>query len=250
MASPVFFVLTALTALYLVRLIVGSISDIEEETRRLVCRLLGDLVGIVAVMYFLVRPFVVQTFWIPSESMVPTLEVRDRILVNCFLYRYRPPRRTDVVVFHPPRAAAETEEELAAGQDYVKRLIGLPGERIRTDREGRVWVNGAPLEEPYVPQAERAHYLFPDQLAGPDLKPGRGRVFASELGEPFSLDLVTAHDRPDRLEAVVRPREFFLLGDNRVGSHDGHAWGCIRADDTVGRAHFVFWPPNRVGFVR
>lgn len=247
-ASPVFFVLTALTALYLVRLVIASTSGIDEETRRLICRLLGDLIGIVAVVYFLVRPFVVQTFWIPSDSMVPTLSLHDRILANCFTYRFAPPRRCDVVVFHPPRSAAQNEDDLTHGQDYVKRLIGLPGERVRIDR-GQVYVNGVPLVEPYVPEDRRGSYVFPECLGGVDLKPGRGQGFSSRLGEPFSLDLARSREVRDRLEVVLRPREYFLLGDNRATSSDGHEWGGVAAEATVARAVFVFWPPDRLGFV-
>lgn len=247
--SPTFFVLTALIALFLVRLVVERTTDLQEDSRRLVSRLLGDLVGIVAVMYFLVRPFVLQTFWIPSGSMTPTLLVGDRILVNCFVYRYLPPARGDIVVFHPPPTAAEDQDELVRGQDYVKRLIALPGERVRTDRDGSVTVDGHVLEEPWVEEERRGLYLFPECLLGADPAAGR-RQLSSPLKFPFELDVVTAREEPKRLEAVIREREYLVLGDNRVQSHDGHEWGCVGADAVAGRAALIFWPPSRAGLAR
>ena len=97
------------------------------------------LVSFVLVFGF-VRPFVVEAFWIPSASMVPTLKYGDRVLVNKFIYRFTEPQRGDVIVFK----SVEGD-----GQDLIKRVVGVPGDKIAV-RGGRLFVNGEPQKEPYV----------------------------------------------------------------------------------------------------
>jgi signal peptidase I len=102
--------------------------------------LLIVLVVACALVFGLVRPFVVQSFWIPSESMVPTLEVGDRVFVNKFVYRFSEPERGDIVVFKSPEDGEE---------DLIKRVIGLPGDHVAL-YNGDVYVNFERLEEPYI----------------------------------------------------------------------------------------------------
>jgi signal peptidase I len=97
------------------------------------------LVSFVLVFGF-VRPFVVEAFWIPSASMVPTLKYGDRVLVNKFIYRFTEPQRGDIVVFK----SVEGD-----GQDLIKRVVGVPGDEIAV-RGGKLFVNGEPQKEPYV----------------------------------------------------------------------------------------------------
>jgi signal peptidase I len=94
-----------------------------------------------------VRPFVVEAFWIPSASMVPTLKYGDRVLVNKFIYRFTEPDRGDVIVFKSVQGD---------DQDLIKRVVGVPGDEI-TVRGGRLFVNGEPQREPYV------NKKFPDR---------------------------------------------------------------------------------------
>jgi signal peptidase I len=94
-----------------------------------------------------VRPFVVEAFWIPSASMVPTLKYGDRVLVNKFIYRFTEPERGDVIVFKSVQGD---------DQDLIKRVVGVPGDEI-TVRGGRLFVNGEPQREPYV------NKKFPDR---------------------------------------------------------------------------------------
>jgi len=243
------FVVTSLVALFLVRLVVAHTRDIGEEARRQWCRILTDLIAVVVVVYFLIRPFVVQTGFIPTESMVPTLGVSDRILVCSFVYRYRAPRRGEVIVFHPPAAARETEPNPAAAPDYVKRLIGLPGEAVRTDADGYVYIDGNRLPEPYVSAERRADYLFPENLLGVGARPGEVAIAGG--ASDARLTVREAAGSPGRFEDVVPPGCYFLLGDNRPRSSDSHEWGFVSAErDTVGRALFVFWPLDRAGLVR
>ena len=93
-----------------------------------------------ALVFGLVRPFIVEAFYIPSESMVPTLQVGDRVFVNKFIYRFHEPNRGDVVVFK----GVEGQDE-----DLIKRVVGLPGDQIEV-RDGVLYVNGERQEEPYV----------------------------------------------------------------------------------------------------
>ena len=93
-----------------------------------------------ALVFGFVRPFVVEAFYIPSESMVPTLRIGDRVLVNKFIYRFTQPERGDIIVF---------ESVEGGGEDLIKRVVGVPGDKISV-RGGRLLVNGEPQREPYV----------------------------------------------------------------------------------------------------
>jgi signal peptidase I len=162
--------------------------------------------GIVLVVAFVIvfgvlRPFVVKSFWIPSESMVPTLEVGDRIFVNRFIYSFLEPERGDIVVFD----SLETDDEL------IKRVVAVPGDRVRV-RNGKLRVNGDFPDEPYaVPM------LLPD-----------GSFFGP---------------------TKVPEGEVFVMGDNRPSSHDSRFFGPVPVENIEGEAFFRFWPPSRIGFM-
>jgi signal peptidase I len=153
------------------------------------------------VVFGVLRPFVVKSFWIPSESMVPTLEVGDRIFVNRFVYRFTEPERGDIVVFD----SLETDDEL------VKRVVAVPGDRVRV-RNGVLRVNGDFPEEPYA-----VPIVFPD-------------------GSSFG---------PTRLSEG----EVFVMGDNRANSRDSRFFGPVPVENIEGEAFFMFWPPFRIGFM-
>ncbi len=162
------------------------------------------IVGAVVVA-LLIKTFVVQAFRIPSESMVPTLEMGDRVLVNKLSYDAHDLNRGDVVVFERP-------DNLPAGpnepKDLIKRVIGLPGEQIVT-RDGRVYIDGRLLEEPYLP-------------------PSTPTVGIEE-------------------ELTVPEGEVLVLGDNRQNSSDGRVFGPVPTDSVIGRAFMIMWPPGRMG---
>jgi len=155
---------------------------------------------IVAVLLALViRTFVVQAFKIPSGSMLPTLKIGDHILVNKFVYYFAPVRRGDIIVFKFPQD--ET-------RDFIKRVIGLPGDRLEI-RGRQVLINGVSLQEPYA--------VYSD---GP---------FA-RLGE-------TEHLGP----LVVPPGKLFMMGDNRDHSMDSRVWGFLDLHKIRGKAFIVYF---------
>lgn len=94
------------------------------------------------VLAFVIKTFVVGNFWIPSESMVPTIEVNDKVIVTNFSYWFNEPQRGDVIVFKYPNDTRV---------DYIKRCIGLPGETVEF-RDSRLYINGEPVAEPYLPE--------------------------------------------------------------------------------------------------
>src|SRR3954470_23982231 len=114
-----------------------------------------------ALVFGFVRPFVVEAFYIPSESMVPTLRVGDRVFVNKFVYRFWEPEKGDIVVF---RSVEEDQEDL------IKRVVALPGDKVAV-RRGVLRVNGEPQEESYV------NRQFPDKSSYGSTKVPKGEVF-------------------------------------------------------------------------
>jgi signal peptidase I len=120
-----------------------------------------------ALVFGFVRPFVVEAFWIPSESMVPTLLVGDRVLVNKFVYRFTEPERGDVVVF---QSVESSDEEL------IKRVVGVPGDEIALRKKGELYLNGEPQKEPYVVENPCSRYLPKTCSFGPTTVP-EGHVF-------------------------------------------------------------------------
>ena len=165
-----------------------------------------ETVVIALLLAFVIRTFVVQTFWIPSGSMQPNLTINDRIMAYKLFYGINQVKRGNVIVFKFP---------LNPKQDFVKRVIGLPGDKIEV-RDKQVYVNGNKLEEPYVVHRDGWNTGVPrDQY------------------EPVT----------------VPPDSLFVLGDNRDSSEDSRYWGFVPAKNIVGRAFLVYWPPWRVRII-
>lgn len=156
---------------------------------------------VLAVVIFLLLQLVVRNFRIQGNSMQPTLETGQFVLVERVSYRFSAPKRGDIVIFEYPRAPQE---------DFVKRIIGLPGETVDI-ASGQVYINGTPLVEPYV------------------------------HGQP------TLTYRPIHL--TLGPDEYFVMGDNRAGSSDSRTWGPLPRRNIVGRAWLSYWPPSRWGLI-
>lgn len=163
----------------------------------------------------LVRAFAFQTFWIPTSSMVPTLGVYDRILVQKAFFTWHDIREGDIVVFsHPPLDHCSESQQ---GGDLVKRVIALPGQTIYSSGNS-IYVNGRLLAEPYLPHND-------------------------PLGPPIP-DASSQH--PYR----VPPGEFYMLGDNRADSCDSRYWGPIKGSSIIGKAVLVWWHDDRPDFRR
>jgi signal peptidase I len=171
----------------------------------------GVIVVVVAVLVaVLLRAFVVQTFFIPSGSMEPTLQIGDRILVNKLSYHLHGVDRGDIVVFARPAA------ENCGGppvNDLVKRVIGLPGNVISLSG-GYVYINGKRLDESWLPASQQGI-----TSPGPPDSP-------SSLATPYR---VPKHD-------------YFVMGDNRADSCDSRYWGPISRSLIVGKVEMRVWP--------
>lgn len=159
---------------------------------------------------------VAKPYRIPSPSMEPTLHCAkpvahcqgrfsDRVIANRLAYRFRDPKRGDIVVFRAP-ATADRCALSAGGSAFVKRIIGLPGESVSA-RDGVIYINGNRLVERYVDLARRGH----DNRTWPRVAPGR----------------------------------YFVLGDNRTHSCDSRTWGTVSRTDLVGPVILTYWPPSR-----
>ncbi|MFI5888827.1 signal peptidase I [Actinoplanes sp. NPDC051513] len=182
-------------------------------------RELPILLGVAILVAVLVRAFVLQTFYIPSPSMEHTLNVLDRVLVNKLVYDFRDPRRGEIIVFKAP----EIWQSGAEGEDFIKRIIGTPGDHVMCcDDQERLVINGHSLDEPYI---------YRDADGNQD--PAADRKF----------DITVPNDR------------LWVMGDHRSASGDSlehyeESNGDIQEatvpeKSVVGRAFTVFWPVNR-----
>jgi signal peptidase I len=174
------------------------------------------LIGSALVIALLIKTFLFQAFYIPSESMRPTLNVGDRVLVNKMSYRLHDVNRGDIVVFETP---PNTEDANGRIKDLVKRVIALPGETIET-RDGVVYINGRQLEEPYLQDGVRTCAPNTDAAACANYGP---RVIPSD--------------------------QVFVMGDNRGASKDGRSFGPIEESSIVGRVFVRIWPLTDIGFL-
>jgi len=193
--------------------------------------------GLVAL--FLIT-FVVRTFFIPSGSMEPTLQIHDVLLVNEFEYHLSKPHDGDIVVFPPP---------IPTSNDFIKRMIASPGETLRV-HAGAVYRNGKALDESYI--AQKPAY---------ELEVKNYNVYVD--GVPLDTAMAnvppkSAWTSPD----TIPPNCYFMMGDNRNNSEDSHIWGFAQLRGTfatgplagkkagfTGHAFLLFWPPNRIGLL-
>jgi len=188
----------------------------ETGARR---RSMNPLLEIVLILVFafglayVVQGWVVKPYWIPSASMEPTLHIGDRVLVNRFIYHLHPPRRGDIIVFHPPGYGANPIKDSTheANVNYIKRVIGLPGETIQIVK-GTVLICHAP------------------------------HVGCHALREPY----VATHHYPDYGPFTIPPGDYFVMGDNRANSEDSRSWGPLPRRNIIGEAMLIAWPPDRI----
>ena len=190
---------------------------------------LVELVIIVAVALGLalgIQAFLVKPFRIPSESMVPTLEVGQRVLVDRVSFRFSDPDRGDIVVFKPPHGAdlnscgvrhpsdqpcpKETPER--SDTNFIKRVVGLPGDRLKV-LEGSVYINGKRQKESFA-------RLDPE---------------CGTCNLPREITIPEDH--------------YYMMGDNRGESADSREWGPVPKKWIIGKAFMTYWPPGRIGLL-
>jgi signal peptidase I len=205
-----------------------AVSEPEPEPRKSLLRELPLLIVVAVVLAIVIKTLFVQAFYIPSASMVPTLKVGDRVLVNRLAYRFGDIERGDVIVFSDPHPAPGSDRGVVGGflhwlgegmgfarpadEDFIKRVIGLPGEVVEI-RDGMTFIDGARIDEPY--------------LTGPK-------------------------DLRDYGPTTVPDGMLFVMGDNRVNSADSRfpppaGLGFVPEDDVIGQAFVIVWPPGDWG---
>jgi signal peptidase I, bacterial type len=172
--------------------------------------------AIAGLLVFVIRWFLFSPFIVDGPSMQPNFETGERLIVNKILYDFREPKRGEVVVFHVP------EEN----RDFIKRVIGVPGDNVRLEGDD-LYINGVKFEEPYIREAiERA------RTAGEP---------AFNLGDDFPNALVQQSTVPDGM--------ILVFGDNRRNSKDSRMIGFVPLGNVIGRADVVFWPIGKIGLV-
>jgi len=182
-----------------------------------------------ALVFFLIRPFFFQAFFIPTGSMENTLlghdagdrgytdTVHDNIFVNKLVYRTGDPQRGDIVVFRAPKEA-DMENDPPVENTLIKRCMGVPGDTILIDADG-VHRSGKLLKESYIKEPMNPEIL-------------RSAVFA--VGKSLTLG----------------PRQYFMMGDNRNNSNDSRYWGVVSRERVIGKAQMIFLPFSRIRFLR
>jgi signal peptidase I len=189
-----------------------------------------SLMGTIVIAIFVIT-FAVQAFQIPSESMENTLLVGDYLLVNklcygghgvgSFLMPYQKIARGDIVVFHYP---------VDPQQHFVKRVIGLPGDKLRMVNK-KVFINGRPMEEPYVHFLEPPNNLFRDNFPRTDI-PAYG------LEGKWWLEM---RKLVDDGQLIVPEGHYFVMGDNRDDSQDSRYWGFVPRENIIGTPLVIYW---------
>jgi signal peptidase I len=173
----------------------------KQSTNWQLLRDIGETIVLTLLMFLVIR-LAVQDFQVDGYSMVPTLQNTQFVLVDKLSYFFSSPQRGDVIVFEFPGNHSE---------NYVKRVIGIPGDRVDISAAGQVSVNGIPIQEPYVNDLDNAYY-------GPESR-------------------------------ILGPNEYWVLGDNRGASSDSRQWGVVHRYEIIGKASLVYWPISSFHFL-
>ena len=260
------YVIVAVIVLTAVRLALGkSKSPIAKQT----AEISESLAIALALVFLIIRPFIIQAFYIPSGSMHPTLLEKDRLLVNKFIYRFKETNHGDIIVFRAPEAATMDGTQ----KDFIKRCIGLPGDKIQVVPgyvkigdivynhadlrsllgnetasgevivrlyKDNVYVSGKPIDKKTLAEAAD----MPD--AKVVIHPGGVIHNGKFLNEPY------LNEDPDiAFSPIIVPKNhLFMMGDNRNDSNDSRMWGPLERNRVQGKAMFIFWPLNRIRWIR
>jgi signal peptidase I len=202
-----------------------TLSPVQRENSKKLAFIVSLLFAISGLfqtgLAFAIRNYGVEARWMLSGSMKPTLYgtinqwEADRIFIDKFSYRFQLPQRGDIVVF----LLTEERLQLRSKDANIKRIIGLPGEKVEL-RDGRVFINNKPLaEDKYLVSKQRTEI----------------NVCLSENQQPYLSKPVT-----------IPPDSYLMLGDNRPNSYDGRCWGVVHRNMIIGKAYKIFFPLNRM----
>ena len=194
----------------------------------------GILIVVAIVIAIVIKTFLFQAFYIPSASMEPTLQIKDRVLVNKLSYKLHDVHRGDIVVF---AAEPNVEWHRAGIDDLVKRVIALPGETITQCQGDRVCIDDRVLDESYLPKGTIT--TIPTTLPYITNAAGKKTLVCEPVGPNGS---------PEG-GCKVPAGKIFVMGDNRGNSSDARANGPIKESSIVGRVFLRIWPPGRIGFM-
>ncbi len=253
-----------------VRLLSPKERGERGETSKWLIETIDSAAIAIGLVLFVIQPFILQAFFIPSGSMEDTLRVGDRLLVSKMVYRLQEPVFQDVIVFKAPPAAllnSNPGEDI----DFIKRCIGTPGDTVfMVNRQ--ITRNGKKVLEIYTKWSDPASSLgltgAPDEgllggMAMPrysyDMKIVGDAVYSREYLDsegrepgPWKRNGVEQPDQDAITNAPngkVPPGQYLFMGDHRNNSNDGHVWGFAPRANIVGKAICVFWPPTRLGLV-
>jgi signal peptidase I len=175
------------------------------------------ILGTALILALGIRTFIAEARYIPSSSMEPTLQIKDKLIIEKIGYHFHNPERGDIIVFNPtPKLQSENFKDA-----FIKRVIGIPGDRVEM-KGGTVYINGQPLQENYIA--------------------AKPKCFLG-MGNPLEQSKCTI------IPYTIPEGEYLVLGDNRDNSYDSRFWGLVPKDYIVGRAVIRFWPPNRIGAI-
>jgi len=263
------YILAAVAVLFIARLYLGRY---KSRLAKQASEAAESLLIAVVLVFLVIRPFIVQAFYIPSGSMIPTLYVRDHILVNKFIYRFSEPKHGDIVVFKSPPGVSNDGQE----RDFIKRLIGVPGDTIRVsggcveaggvrydhgklkkilfgddpwgapDHVVKLTKDGAYVDGQFINREELAKDLDVSNPAKLRIAPG----IVIRNGKPLDESFTQEDPDYDMAPVKVPPGMLFVMGDNRNLSNDSHVWGTLDRNRVLGKALVRFWPLNRLGIPR
>jgi signal peptidase I len=240
----------------------GHDRPIEPETKpkgppKSVWREYFESAVVTVIMALFGMTFIVQAVKVPTGSMQNTITIGDHLLVNKFIFAPGPTapflpqreiRRADIIVFKYPgnkydRRRDERPDNKPIVTNYVKRVIGLPGDRIRMEGKN-VIVNGKPLPEHQIEAIDHNDKAPLEIVNDPPRKPGELYDIyydSDKVDDDYSIFKPPPAGEGDGHEIVVPPDHYFVMGDNRNNSEDSRYWGFVPRDLVIGRAMFVYW---------
>lgn len=277
---PIWAVLVTIAVLLAIRFVL-----IKQKTpvAKSIAEIAESLAVAMGLVFLIIRPFIVQSFFIPSPSMHPTLLEHDHILVNKFIYRFKEPKLGDVVVFKAPPEADRDGVE----RDFIKRVIGVPGDQVRIT-PGSVTVGNedydrsklrnelaGPGSEGVVKLTDDGVFVDEKRITDDEVAAAMGRAdekvvvvpgkvyingkaieesyIAEDPDEKYPRDNTPREwlevDDEDHLVVKIPEGRLLVMGDNRNNSNDARYWGLLERDRMLGKAMFIFWPLNRIRWI-